>query len=306
MKILIVSPYYNNSHFMEIQLLSFKKYLKNCSWKLLVLDDSKENTINVLTNTKENIKGECCKYEEVVYHKFPQNLHTYGNNSQRHIDVLNYMIQNITQIYKEDYDYILSFDADMCFIEEVDVEKEVMGYDIIGPKRTQWLSNKQASNSPYYTLFWVHCCYFNLKTIKNITDMKFDTIPNTTTDTGAMMVEFLYNNPQYKLKYQQFTTGSERINGIYKFEFLNDNKYIHYGTATLWMIDINRYKNLTYNQIFGKFKEIVINGLTTEQKKIIKREYEVGAAKKQVEYCISYMKNVATKNDLKKYKLLVN
>lgn len=291
---------------MEIQLLSFKKYLKNCSWKLLVLDDSKENTINVLTNTKENIKGECDKYEEVVYHKFPQNLHTYGNNSQRHIDVLNYMIQNITQIYKEDYDYLLSLDTDMCFIEEVDVEKEVMGYDIIGPKRIQWLSNKQASNSPYYTLFWVTCCYFNLKTIKNITDMKFDIIPNTTTDTGAMMVEFLYNNPQYKLKYQQFTTGSERINGIYKFEFLNDNKYIHYGTSTLWMIDINRYKNLTYNQIFGKFKEIVINGLTTEQKKIIKREYEVGAVKKHLEYCISYMKNVATKNDLKKYKLLVN
>lgn len=306
MKILIVSPYYNNSHFMEIQLLSFKKYLKNCYWKLLVLDDSKENTINVLTNTKENIKGECCKYEEVVYHKFPQNLHTYGNNSQRHIDVLNYMIQNITQIYKEDYDYILSFDADMCFIEEVDVEKEVMGYDIIGPKRTQWLSNKQASNSPYYTLFWVHCCYFNLKTIKNITDMKFDTIPNTTTDTGAMMVEFLYNNPQYKLKYQQFTTGSERINDIYKFEFLNDNKYIHYGTATLWNIDTNRYKNQTYNQLFGKFKEIVINGLTNEEKKLIKREYEDGDAKKQIEYCISYMKIISTKNDLKNYNLNIN
>ena len=304
MKLLIVSPYYNNSHFMEIQLLSFKKYLKSCSWKLLVLDDSNKNTMNVLTKTKENIKTECDKYEEVIYHKFPQKLHTSSNNTQRHIDVLNYMIKNITQIYKEDYDYLLSFDTDMCFIQEVDLKKEVAGYDIIGPKRVQWLSNKQASNSPYYTLFWIHCCYFNLKTIKNITDIKFNCIKNTTTDTGAMMVEFLYNNPQYKLKYLQFTTGAEWIKGIYNFEFYNDNKFIHYGTGTLWYTDNNKYKNLSYKQCFNKFKELVINGLTNEQKKIINKEYEENIKKKH-EYCKSFMKIISTKNDLKNYNLKI-
>lgn len=300
MKLLIVSPYYNNSHFIEIQLLSFKKYLKNCTWKLLILDDAKENTINVLTNIKENIKTVCDKYEKVIYHKYPQKLHTYGSNSQRHIDTLNYMIKNITQIYKEDYDYLLSFDADMCFIEEVDVKKEVGGFDIIGPKRVQWLSNKQASNSPFYNIFWVHCCYFNLKTIKNISDMRFDCIPRTTTDTGAMMIKFLYDNPQYKLKYLQFTTGAEWIKGIYNFEFYNDNKYIHFGTCTLWMNDNNKYKNLSYKQVLDKFRELVIDGLTDEHKKIIKKTYEKNIKKKH-EYCNSFLKIICTNNDLKKF-----
>ena len=33
------------------------------------------------------------------------------------------------------------FDADMCFIEDFDVLKELENYDIVSPKRIQWLSN---------------------------------------------------------------------------------------------------------------------------------------------------------------------
>ena len=66
LKLVIISPYYNNSHFIDLQILSFRKHLKNCEWKFVVVDDSHEDTINVLTRTKENILEKCNEYPNEI------------------------------------------------------------------------------------------------------------------------------------------------------------------------------------------------------------------------------------------------
>ena len=125
--------------------------------------------------------------------------------------------------------------------------------------------------------------------------MRFDCIPRTTTDTGAMMIDFLYKNPEYKLKYLQFTTGAEWIKDLYNFEFYNNNKYIHFGTSTLWNNNKKDYKIRIL-----KFIELVKNGLTDKQEEQIKEEYKKNINKKH-NYCNNFMKNICTYNDLKKF-----
>ena len=302
MNILIVSPYFNNSHFIEIQLNSFRKYLHNCEWKLLVIDDSNPYTFNALTNQRENILNECNKFKnEVIYHKFPEEIHIKNNSNGatlRHCDVLNYIVKNISSNFKENYDYMFIVDADLCFIDNYDPMIELLNYDIIGPKRIQWLSKKQIDDAPLFEYLWLTSCFFNLKTITNLPEMNLNQIPNTTTDTGAMMLEFLHNNPQYKIKYMQFSTGNEYIEKIHFFEFFDNNRIIHFGSGSLWHTAEFKYKNQTYADKIEQFKFLVNNGLTEEDKLNIKIKYE----EKWLPFQTLFFGKKYTEDDLRKYK----
>ena len=92
MNIIFFVPYFNNSHFIDIQIKSFKKYLKNCNWKLCVIDDSNESTTNVITNVKENIQQICSNYkDDIIYYKFNQGLHKSRNTTDKHCNILNFI-----------------------------------------------------------------------------------------------------------------------------------------------------------------------------------------------------------------------
>jgi len=274
MNILIVSPYYNNSHFISTQIKSFKKYLKNCSWKLLILDDSTDSTKNVLTKENENIENECLKYDNCLYHRIPQDIHNdIKNGPARHRNVLNYMIKIIAPIYKKEFDFLASFDADMCLIRDFDALKELSSYDIISPKRIQWLGHIQISdNFPVFDYIWVHLCFFNLKTITNIENIKMDAIPNTTADTGSMIIEFLYNNPNYKIKYLDFQCGCERISELYDLEFFYKNTFCHFITSSNWSNANSSKYYEDYSDKFNYFNKLIDNGLSVEEEKKIEKE----------------------------------
>lgn len=274
MNIIFFIPFYNNSHFINIQIKSFNKYLKNCNWKICIIDDSTENTHNVLTNSKENIYDMCLQHsDKIIYHKFNQNLHKSINVTDKHCTILNYVVQNMSQQYNE-YDYMCLFDADMCFIEDFDVYKELENYDIIGPKRIQWLSNVQLSDSPIFEYIYVHNCFFNLKTITNLHTMNLNRIPNTTCDTGSMIFEFLNNN-QYTIKFLNFSAGAERIKDLYNFEFFWNFKIIHFVTGSIWDNASFNTPNYpySYQDKFNKLCEIVESGLNETQKNIIQKTY---------------------------------
>jgi hypothetical protein len=300
MKIVFCIPYYNNSHFLDIQILSFKKYLKNCDWKLCVIDDSTPVTTNVLSRTRENVKEACSKFSEnIIYYKFDQNLHKSNNPTDKHCNILTFIIRNLSQYFKDNFDYICLLDADMCFIEDFDANIELSGYDIIAPKRIQWLSNIQISDSPIFEYLWLHNCFFNLKTITNIQDIDLNRIKNTTTDTGSMIIEFLHNNPHYKIKFLNFSSGNEIIPNLYSFEFFWNRKIIHFCSATLWGGYTDRYLVTSYNDTFNIFCSIVNNGLTDTQKEIIEKRY----SEKWYEFHKKFVGRKYTKEDLLSYGL---
>jgi hypothetical protein len=300
--IIIVSPYYNNSHFIDAQILSFSKYLKNCNWKLLVIDDSNDTTHNIITNEKENIKEACAKYpDRIIYHKYDQSLHLKDICvSQKHRNILNYMFRELAPKLKEEYDYLASFDADMCLIKNYDAEVELSGYDIISPKRTQWLWHYQMADDYYnYPIFdypFLHCCFFNLNTITNIHEIDTNAINYTTCDTGSMIVKFFLNNPEYKIKYYSSSCGGEYLSSMNYFEFYNNNTFIHYGTGTLWY---NRSEICnTYSEKYNAFMKLIESGLTSEDDNIINTDRLSTYSKFYI-----YVKNsrYATEEELRRY-----
>jgi len=127
--------------------------------------------------------------------------------------------------------------------------------------------------------------------------MKLNRIPNTTTDTGSMIIEFLYNNPEYKIKYMPFSSGTEYIPEIYYFEFFWNFKIIHFGSGSLWGGSISICSNYSYLEIFNKFCDISENGLTIEDKIKIEEMYQ----NKWYPFHKKFTGYLCSKNDLIKY-----
>jgi hypothetical protein len=196
------------------------------------------------------------------------------------------------------------FDADMCFIEDFDIEKELNNYDIIAPKRIQWMYNIQmVPEAPIFDYIWVHCCFFNLKTIINITSINLFAISNTTCDTGSMIVEFFYNNPQYKIKYLNFSAGSERINDLFNFEFFWNFKVLHFTSGSVW--DNHQYNThsvpYSYQEKMKKMYTIVEHGLSDSDRIIVDNAYNT----KWYEFHKKFTGTYATKQDLINYGLKI-
>ena len=297
--LLIISPYYNNSHFIDLQIRSFRKYLKECTWKLLVVDDSNMNTINCLTKEKEDILNICNRYHnEVEYIKFSDSNYNISS-IKKHRNVLNFIMRNLSKMYMNSYDYLFSLDADMCFIKEFNCKTELEGFDIIGPKRIQSLNNQQLSpDGLVFEYFWVHCCFFNLKTIRNLETINFDEIPHTNADTGSMMIEFLYNNPQYNLKYFNFSDGRS-LKTFYGFDTFYNNTFLHFGAGSLW----HNQKESIYPELFNIFKDKIVNGLTNMDYQIIEEEYIKVVYPQHIKF---FERTRVTKNDLIDFGLNIN
>ena len=297
MKVLFVCPYYNNSHFIPIQIRSFEKYLKGCDWKILVVDDSKPDTMNLLTNELENVEEECKKYaDKVIYHKYPLK-HAIDTGLERHRAVLTYIFNYIPLEYKDEFDYLASFDADMCFIKEFDAHKELEGYDIIGPKRIQSLGNNQLDPKfAVFTYFFVHCCFFRLQ-MENLHTMLMGAIPNTTTDTGAMMIKYMRKYPNLRLKYYEFSSGAEGLPAVNGFEFLNRNVFFHFKCGSRW---VKMHRAYSYKEDIDIFKQYIENGLTPEDEERIEEE----RIKKFYSKYIRFLEpRKATEEDYKKFGL---
>lgn len=299
-RLVIVSPFYNNSHFIPIQLKSFRKNLKNCDWKLVVIDDSNENTKNLLTNEKENVKGVCHEFpDEVDYIKYPYTHSKSGDTPDKHRSILNYMFREVSQHYKYKYDYFLSLDADMAFIKPFDVKDMVSGYDFIAPKRIQLLDWHQGSpTAPAIHYMWVHCLFMNLQTVTNVQDISMYNILHTTTDTGSLFFKFIRHNPQYKYKFLPYCRGFERIPSYSNFEFFYNNAILHFGAGTVWYDDEEKVRRLQDD--VKQFSQIVENGLTNEDEQCIEQtRFQLYG-----EDSIRYMKrHLAREEDLCKFLL---
>lgn len=266
-RLLIVSPYYNNSHFIPLQVYSFNKHIKNCSWNLLALDDSKDTSINIVSDSKEDIRKVCTETSDsILYEKIPQEIHNGSNDGlKRHQNVMTYFFKYILSKYSS-FDYLLFYDADMCFIKDIDVEEIMNNCVITGPLRIQWLGNRQWSTEfKRFKYLWVHCCFFNIKTISNLNEINMMMIPGTTCDTGSMMIKFLLDNPQYKIKYQEHSVGPEMIEGL-NFEFFYNNSIIHFGSGTLWNSYIGKD---IYMKKLDEFRRIVNSGLSEQDNELI-------------------------------------
>ena len=225
--ILFVSTYYNNSHFIKYQYLSFKKYIKE-PFDFVILNDARRSTTNVISGRKSDveIENECKKYG-IKHVKIPQNIHTKTRNTagSRHQANLNWyfssnyhdkkgyqyafnhkIYDNPNRFSKKDYDkydYIIIMDADVCINKPIELEKLTNNneFSFVGP----------STGTGGYIYIYLIFMLINLKNIpyEKIREFNFSEIKgaaNINTDTAGGMYNFFTKYPEYKVKY---TTRTE-------------------------------------------------------------------------------------------------
>ena len=270
MKILFVSSYIDNSHFIKLQINNLKKNLVNCDFNFIVLNDAPDidngdenylKIISILTGNKNSYKE---IYNESLNNgadhiKIPQNIHIknrHNHSSFRHSELLTYFIKNINKLYPtyKSYDYLCIIDSDVILINKFNPTIDLNNIDIAAP--LIFTNLKKNIYYPHVGLFFI-----NLNTVHNFNNMVFDTMSH---DTGYALKNFINNNKQYSTKelarYNNWdnkkaynSKGKNKIiikNKICDLWF--DNKFLHlrggscFSVGSLMHSDnnkIDKYKN---------------------------------------------------------------
>ena len=143
MKILFVCCYVDNSHWMTLTKKTLDKYLLDCSYEFICLNDAPD-----IKNGDENylqicdiIDGESNCYEKIlnktiqnkfIHIKVPQNIHIkdrQNHSSSRHTENLNWFNSNIDILYPDykNFDFLCHIDSDAFFRDYFSLEKELEG-----------------------------------------------------------------------------------------------------------------------------------------------------------------------------------
>ena len=251
--ILFISTYINNAHFIGMLDKSLKKHLK-CSYDLLVLNDApktqEENYLqmsSIITNNPypfAEIEEETERFG-CLYIPIPQNIHIQNrpnHSSYRHCEILNWFFQNLELLFPSytDYKYICIIDSDVALVKDVDIMSVLEGYDMAAP--LIYLSEKEFY--PHVGLFFI-----NLHTVINFKTMNFSI---TKTDTGSGLLNFIAQNPSYKIKEIGRFDGFIGPNGLCKGDFHKghvcdrwlDDCFFHFRSGSNFGVSAKKHKTM--------------------------------------------------------------
>lgn len=287
MKVLFVSCYVDNSHYIKLTKKTLDKYLIDCSYEFICLNDAPdikngdENYLNICdiidgdTNCFEKIFNES-NQNGFIHIKIPQIIHIKNrpnHGGPRHIENLNWFNSNIETLYPDytKFDFICHIDSDAFFTDYISLEKELNSVDMAGPFI-------YLNSSDYY----IHTGLFfiNIKTVKNMKDINWS---NTQcTDTGSEIVNFIKNNPLYTIKklghYSGYPENTCIVNGhtiiSLDIDDLNDDneyklidcwfdkKVIHFRAGSCFgvgtLMNRNDDRLLKYNKKMKAFIKLII------------------------------------------------
>lgn len=220
MKILFVACYVNNAIYMQYTKKYLDKYLVNCTYDYVCLNDApdvengEENYIqacDIMTgenNCYSQIKKAADKYE-FIHIKIPQNIHIKNrpnHSSCRHSENIAYFNENIETLIPNftKYDYLCYIDSD-CFLGKyIDLKDKLKNHDIVAPMIYPSPDETPELRYPHVGLFFI-----NLKTVTNFKDLN-PSIKHS--DTGSGMVDFIHNNLKYRIK------ETNKYNGWWDYE----------------------------------------------------------------------------------------
>jgi len=188
----IITSVVNNPTFIEIQLHTFKKYLKSPEdYEFIVFNDAKEfpdQTNGGDITIKSQIKDLCDKLH-IQCINIPNNHHQRLQMGSRHQDVFN---NYIIRFQLENPDKYLLIDSDMFLVSDFDISKymkyscAVVLQSRVGKVNT-FLSGYVPKEHKY---IWPGLCYLDITQIKNPELLNWSGITGIC-DTGGMMNEWL-------------------------------------------------------------------------------------------------------------------
>jgi len=189
-KILIITHNYNRPEFINIQLRSFNKFLKDDFDYIVFNDAVDKNMINKI-NCECNILGvRCIKVDQEKRPVAP----TVGNKvvwaSIRHAQVLRYSMDVLAAEYD---DIVVFIDNDMFLLKEFSIRTFLGDADIAG------LKQKRGD----FEYIWPNLLILNIPHLPHKDTLQFFplVIDNVVLDTGGSLYSYLASNPTVKVLY---------------------------------------------------------------------------------------------------------
>jgi hypothetical protein len=269
MRVLFVSCYVNNAHFISQTKKTLDSFLINSTYEYICLNDApdiksgEENYIQIcdmLTgefNCYERIYEEATKYR-FQHMKIPQTIHIKNrpnHSAQRHRENFNWFHQNIRSLVPnlDSFDFLCYIDSDAFLRESIDLNIELKDIDIAGPM----IYNNTISPP----LFYPHTGLFfiNLKTVLNMNEITWDDTLGM--DTGSNIAYFIRKNPQYKIKelgvYDGYSVNNFIVNNhtiislnIEDFDqtyqlidIWFDKKFVHFRSGSCFGVGSQQHRN---------------------------------------------------------------
>jgi hypothetical protein len=189
----IYSTHFNMPEYIELQLYSIKKYIMN-DYKYIIINDAKnyKDLTNFNQDDIEEKINNICKNNNIECIRFPQEYHTNrtilfpktmepntNNSVTRCADVVQFSINHYINNYNNGYLMIL--DADMFFINSINIIDYMRNYNVAGIKQKMGY-------------LWNGICIFD--STLPLKELNFDCgyVNNEPVDVGGYTYYFMINN----------------------------------------------------------------------------------------------------------------
>ncbi len=247
-EVLIFTHAYNRPDFIEIQYVTFKKFLK-ADYKFVVFNDAPSDEMSThIENTCKKLGLDCIR--------IPQNIHTYAylyrlpreqvnHPCVRCANVVQYSLNEMGLAHN---DLVMILDSDMFLVKDFDPRSYMHNYDLAG------VSQSRPKNVHYV---WNGLLFFDMRTLprKDLINFNCGEVYGVPVDVGGQMhhylkevsearVQFIHQdyvkNHASKSTLQLETEGYTKpwINFIHAnpwgVELYHYGTFIHYRTGTNW------------------------------------------------------------------------
>ncbi len=270
-EVLFVASYFNNAHFIKYQYDCFLN-IKN-SFDFIVLNDASKDTKSLLNNINafNEIKEECNKYN-VIHVEIPQTIHDSVSNgglvpdglpvnhpTERHRATINYFLQNYKKLVTKKYKALVIVDADLFFMEDINIIDILGNNDIMGPLKQKEVLQDINNKDQYWPLkykhitekitiqwIWPILIILNLNTTEHLLE-ELNVGGFAGTDSGGLIHFFIKEN---NLKVGNISNHIDKINQN-DIGYYNDEKiFIHYRAGSNWSYETKNYYFEKFYRLF--------------------------------------------------------
>lgn len=297
-KNLFIATYYNNEKFIDLQLKTFKKYIKD-DFDYVVVNDSDIDTKSIYSNklASKAIEEESTA-QKVRHLRVPQEIHRNissgglvpdglpaNHPTERHRATLYWILKSGDLINFNDYKYVVITESDLFIKSDINISNFMEDYDLIGPGRKNvhlkrrrndpnqvWAEKYNHLDEVTIDFFAMYMLFFNSEKIKNIHEMDIGGFAGT--DTGGKTSLFLKENPQYKhLILDVHTSNLDQIDVFSKpNEKLEDGKFVHFRAGSNWDQQSIEYYREKLRRLFDKNIPSIDTGIKPNDKPLTSKD----------------------------------
>ena len=228
-KVLIITHAYNRPDFIEMQYLTFHKYLQD-EYEFIVFNDAPPGA------TRVAIK-EACQDLGVSCIPIPTEIHVNtAGISERHSETIQYSLDVLGYHYEG---IVAFFDSDLFLVRPLSIENLMDGFDVVSAYRLGvW------GQGVHLKYFWPGLCFLRMNALPNRQSLNFNNglIDGYTVDTGGYTYHYLQENPirvkfldQFPFRFHHEEVGCNAMEQLVLHsgaEFAYNRYFLHMGAAS--------------------------------------------------------------------------